>query len=80
MLFDNELLDKVYQDWYYGNESKPRWPKTFRRERGNYRNNMFEDWLFDKGFTIIQKDKKLYLKFFGDEKKLTFFLLKYVNK
>jgi hypothetical protein len=74
MMLDQELLNKVYQKWYYGNEPIPRWPKTYY---GKGRDQRFEDWLWQQGFTVVQKDHRRYLRFSGDPKQLTFFLLKY---
>lgn len=76
-LINPEDLNSLYQKWYYGDKlSETRWPKKYTV--GNYRDQRFEDWLWTQGFTVVQKDKKRYLKFGGDEKQLTFFLLKHM--
>ena len=75
MILDSNLLNKVYQKWYYKGEELPSWPKTY--SKGHYRDQRFEDWLWPQGFTVVQKDKKRYLKFNGDERNLTIFLLKW---
>lgn len=72
MLLKHELLNKVYQKWYYGNNPMPRWPMTYN---GKAKNQRFEDWLWDQGFTVVQKDHRRYLKFSGDPAELSFFLL-----
>ena len=75
MMLEQELLNKIYQKWYYKGDELPRWPKTYTK--GNYRNQRFEDWLWERGFTVVQKDKQRYLRFSGDAKQLTFFLIKW---
>ena len=72
MMLDQELLDRVFQKWYYG-QQLPSWPKKYTK--GYYRNQQFEDWLWAQGFTVVQKDKQRYLRFSGDPSELTFFLL-----
>jgi hypothetical protein len=75
MLLEPDLLDRIYQKWYHGSKRyENRWPKKYNSV---HRNQLFEDWLWQQGFTVVQKDKKRYLKFSGPEKHLTFFLLKY---
>lgn len=77
MELNNELLNTVYQKWYYGDKlSETRWPKKYNTS--NYRDQRFEDWLWAQGFTVVQKDKTRYLKFSGDEKYLTMFLLRWI--
>ena len=77
-LINPEDLNLLYQKWYYGDKlSETRWPKKYTA--GNYRDQRFEDWLWTQGFTVVQKDKKRYLKFGGNEKQLTFFLLKHMS-
>lgn len=72
-----EDLNSLYQKWYYGDKlSEIRWPKKYTA--GN-RDLQFEDWLWTQGFTVVQKDKKRYLKFGGNERQLTFFLLKHMS-
>jgi hypothetical protein len=78
MMLEQELLNKIFQKWYYGDQSLPSWPKKYTK--GHYRNQQFEDWLWAQGFTVVQKDKQRYLRFSGDAKQLTFFLLKYGTK
>lgn len=75
MLLETDFLDLVYQKWRYGDRlSEIRWPERYNRGTKNQR---FEDWLWTQGFTVVQKDKKRYLKFSGDERNLTIFILKY---
>ena len=79
ILLDPDVLDNIYQNWsskefsncsfYY----KQRYQREARFIRKNQR---FEEWLWSHGFTVIQKDKKRYLKFIGEKKYLTMFLLK----
>jgi len=76
MILEPDFVDKLYQKWYYGNKlSETRWPKKYTA--GNYRDQRFEDWLWNQGFTVVQKDKKRYLKFNGDQRHLTMFLLRW---
>jgi hypothetical protein len=79
-------LDEIYRNWLTKdntNESSRSLSRflKFRNYQHQYRHGFnerrFEDWLWRNGFTVVQKDKKRYLKFSGKESKLTFFLLKY---
>jgi hypothetical protein len=75
VLLETDLLNKVYQRWKYGDQlSEIQWPRKYN---SGYRDRHFEDWLWQQGFTVVQKDKQRYLRFSGDGKQLTFFLLKY---
>ena len=75
MMLEPDPLNQIYQKWYYCNESIPRWPKNYNA--GKYRDQRFEDWLWPQGFTVVQKDKKRYLKFSGEDRHLTLFLLRW---
>jgi hypothetical protein len=77
-----ETLDEIYRQWLRRDrpDAEPRWlkyKKYTQQYRDGYNERRFEDWLWNNGFTIFQKDKKRYLKFIGEERKLTLFLLKY---
>ncbi len=74
MILEHDLLNQIYQKWYYGTAEKPRWPKTYNK---GYRDQRFEDWLWAQGFTVVQQNKQRYLKFSGDDRNLTLFLLKW---
>lgn len=75
-MLDPKCLDTIYQKWYYGDRlAETHWPKTYKT--GKYRDQQFEDWLWVQGFTVVQKDKKRYLKFSGNERELTIFLLRW---
>jgi hypothetical protein len=75
MMLSTELLDRVYHRWKYADRlDESRYPMRYQQ---NYRDQRFEEWLWDKGFTVVQENKKRYLKFSGDEKHLTVFLLKW---
>jgi hypothetical protein len=75
MTLDQNLLNIVYQKWYYKLGPMPHWPRTYNS--GNHRDQRFENWLWTQGFTVVQKDKQRYLSFSGDAKHLTIFLLKW---
>ena len=87
MILEPEYLDRIYQQWMIQDRLQGdsdyipnRWDlrKTYQREyRGGFNQQRFEEWLFAQGFTVIQREGERYLKFSGDEKRLTFFLLKY---
>lgn len=87
MILEPEYLDRIYQQWkiqdrqHRDSDYTPSYwdlRKTYQRVyRGGFEEQRFENWLFGKGFTVIQREGKRYLKFSGDEKRLTFFLLKY---
>ena len=75
-MLEPDFVDKLYQKWYYGEKlSEVIWPKKYAA--GKYRDQRFEDWLWQQGFTVVQKDKKRYLRFSGDPKHLTLFLLRW---
>lgn len=87
MILEPEYLDRIYTDWLIKDRQQSdsdyipsRWDlrKTYQREyRGGFNQQRFEEWLFAQGFTVIQREGKRYLKFSGDNKRLTFFLLKH---
>jgi len=87
MLLEPEYLDRIYAQWRLQDRcsidtahTPNSWDYhcTYQREyRGGFINQRFEEWLYSQGFTVIQRNKKRYLKFSGDERKLTFFLLKH---
>lgn len=81
-MFGPEFLNSVYYQWVM-KESKIfdksiGWKKSYQRvSRKSHSCQRFEKWLWFQGFTVKQKNRKRYLVFSGDEKKLTLFLLKY---
>jgi len=87
VLLEPEYLDRIYADWRIKDRQShnPDWTpghwdlrKTYQREyRNGFNQQRFEDWLFSQGFTVVQNDGWRYLKFSGEESKLTFFLLKH---
>lgn len=87
MILEPAYLDQIYAEWRIKDRQRlnsdfvpGRWDqhKTYQREyRGGFNEQRFEDWLFVQGFTVVQRDGKRYLKFSGDDKRLTFFLLKH---
>ena len=80
IIFEPEFTDQIYSQWM-----EERAPDTQRRRnskcqyqsRYGYNGKAFESWLWDEGFKIVQKDRKRYLKFIGNEKRLSLFLLRY---
>lgn len=86
MILEPEVLDKLYRDWRASRRSSDytpsRWDEfiTYQKQYRNGSNAPFEDWLFEQGFTVIQRDGKRYLRFSGNEQRLTFFLLKHGAK
>ena len=81
MILEPEYLDRLWHTWRLGDnpDTLPPWRKfNYQSEyRGGFNQQRFEEWLYTQGFTIVQQNKKRYLKFSGDEKRLTFFLLKH---
>lgn len=87
MILDPEYLDRIYVKWKIQDRQSvddsfepTRWDyqRGYQREhRGGFNQQRFEEWLFAQGFTVIQREGKRYLKFSGDEKRLTWFLLKH---
>jgi hypothetical protein len=76
-ILDPDFLDRVYQKWKYGDSlADTRWPQRYQYPNTT-KNQRFEDWLWTQGFTVVQKNKRRYLKFSGDERYLTIFILKH---
>lgn len=79
ILLDPDVLDNIYQNWTWKEFSSysPFYKARYQREaRFISKNQRFEEWLWSHGFTVIQKNKKRYLRFIGEKKYLTMFLLK----
>ena len=83
-LLSSEQLDNIYDRWIKDQElthdrSLRRMFKMKYQQQGRntLKNQRFEDWLWAQGFKVIQRDGSRYLKFIGDEKRLTWFLLKH---
>ena len=75
MMLSPELLDRVYHRWKYaGRLDENKYPIKYQT---SYRDQRFEDWLWSQGFTVVQQNKKRYLKFSGNDQRLTIFLLKW---
>ena len=77
-------LDDIYNGWTKDEElmrdhSVCRMFKTKYQQQGRNtpKNQRFEGWLWNEGFKVIQRDGSRYIKFIGDEKRLTWFLLKH---
>lgn len=87
MILDPEYLDRIYTEWLIQRRREleldfvPSYWDRRASYQGEYRNRpvnqTFENWLFAQGFTVIQREGKRYLKFSGDKKRLTWFLLKH---
>lgn len=81
VILDPEYLDQMYREWLLKHNPDHRASPWFRSRKYQHKhrgsNQAFEDWLFAHGFTVVQREKQRYLKFSGDEKRLTWFLLKY---
>ena len=82
MILEPEYLDRIYDQWYHtdynGSGRVFIRPRSYQNVyRHGFNEQRFEEWLFVKGFTVVQRNGKRYLKFSGDDKRLTFFLLKY---
>jgi hypothetical protein len=80
IIFEPEFTDQIYSHWL--KISIP-WTENYSikkyhyQSRNGYAGKAFESWLWNEGFKIVQKDRKRYLKFIGNEKRLSLFLLKY---
>ena len=75
----SEMLDKTWNIWYRRTEPGLRFYTSGYQNisRSLCRCQNFEEWLWENGFSVVQKDSKRYLQFIGDDKKLTLFLLRY---
>jgi len=83
-IFPTEMLNKVYRKWLVDSGSSLSTSKfASRRSYDSYRygfnEQLFENWLFLNGFDVIQENKQRYLRFSGDQRSLTLFLLKHVD-
>lgn len=84
-LLSSEQLDSIYDRWIKDEEGLKtdyglrRMFKMKYQQQGRHtlKNQRFEEWLWNQGFKVIQRDGSRYLKFIGDEKRLTWFLLKH---
>jgi hypothetical protein len=76
MMLEPQVLDRLYHQWKYADRLNisSKYPMKYQNSR---RDQRFEDWLWTQGFTVVQKDKKRYMRFSGDPRQLTIFLLKY---
>lgn len=81
MVLEPEYLNRIYDQWYrtdYNGSINHRLTHSYQNVyRNGFNAQRFEEWLFVKGFTVVQRNGKRYLKFSGDDKRLTLFLLKY---
>lgn len=74
-----DVLDTIYHKWLIKNYNyNINYLKISYQQqpRVTERNQKFEEWLWKHGLFVIQINKPRYLHFFGDDKKLTLFLLK----
>lgn len=76
-------LDELYKKWRTTYESSPNssfYPLSYRNvTRHGIVGKRFEDWLWGNGFKVVQREKERWLEFNGNEKQLTFFLLKHMS-
>ena len=80
----SEQLDAIYDRWIKDQELTHdrsihlMFKISYQQQgRNTLKNQRFEEWLWTQGFKVVQRDGKRYLKFIGDESKLTWFLLKH---
>ena len=84
-MLDPETLDNIYRNWNRGFRELMQWETErpiglrirYQRQSRTGNNAVFENWLWENGFTVVQKDKKRYLKYDGNPEELTMFLLRY---
>jgi hypothetical protein len=76
---DTDVLDRVYRNWYTqtGRGTVNQYTNYQRFRRLCPTGQAFENWLYDQGFVVIQRNKKRYLSYSGDGRALTLFLLRY---
>lgn len=76
---NTDVLDRVYKKWYAqtGRGTVNQYTNYQRSLRSSPTGQAFENWLYVHGFSVIQRDKKRYLSYSGDERALTIFLLRY---
>jgi hypothetical protein len=67
------IVDKLYVRWRWPSDP----PQNSIPYSKRFTESHFENWLWDNGFLVRRKNKKKCVYFFGDEKKLTLFLLKW---
>lgn len=74
--FGTEFLDHLYKYWDE-NLNKNHYNYYIRYSKKMYPNRDFEDWLWSNGFSVRRLYNVKYLRYYGDEKQLTLFLLRY---
>ena len=75
LINDVELINRIYRSWKLEFTGTVYFLTALTYQGRRYRDQRFEDWLWQQGFTVVQKDKKRYLKFHGNPAELTLFLL-----
>lgn len=60
-IIEPEDLDKIFHRWKYRDRLDER--KFPMRYQKNYRDQRFEDWLWEQGGSVVQKNGKRYLVF-----------------
>jgi hypothetical protein len=90
VILEPDYLDRVYSEWaiqdrrsMFGNYHPGYWSLQMKYQnayRNGFNEQRFEEWLYSHGFTVKQQHGKRYLVFNGNNKKLSWFLLKYGAK
>ena len=76
---NTEQLDRIWQNYqrqFYGHE--PRWftEQHYIDSRRSTKATKFEDWLFEHGARVFQRNQKRHLRFYTEEQAV-FLLLTY---
>jgi hypothetical protein len=72
----NRVWRRYYMQRYY--EEPTPWNLNYAQvDRRGYKARCFEDWLYDQGISVIQRNRKRYMRFF-DRNEATMFILRYL--
>jgi len=71
----SDVLDRIWQDWNC-REWRAQLYETHYTSvvRSTSRATAFEDWLYDQGAYVVQKNRKRFIRFHDDERAVMFML------
>lgn len=71
-----ETLDRIWQDWNLRNCKRGHIYEVHYTnvQRRSTRAQKFEDWLYDNGAFVVQRDHKRFIRFYDEDKALLFLL------
>jgi hypothetical protein len=70
-----ETLDRIWQDWNARINNSTIYETYYTDvQRKSTKAQKFEDWLYDNGACVIQKNRKRIIRFYNEDKALLFLL------